>query len=48
LGAEPLAELIRSNPSFMGVSAGGLQHKISLYVDDVLLYISNPEKSLPF
>ena len=48
LGAEPLAELIRSNPSIMGVSAGGLQHKISLYADDVLRYISNPEKSLPF
>uniref|UniRef100_A0A8K9UVS9 Reverse transcriptase domain-containing protein n=1 Tax=Oncorhynchus mykiss TaxID=8022 RepID=A0A8K9UVS9_ONCMY len=47
LGAEPLAELIRSNPSIMGVSAGGLQHKISLYADDVLFYISNPEKSLP-
>ncbi|CDR06064.1 unnamed protein product [Oncorhynchus mykiss] len=31
----------------MDVSAGGLQHKISLYKDDVLLYISNPEKFLP-
>ena len=38
---------IRSNLTIMGVSADGLQHKISLYVDDVLLYVSNPEKSLP-
>jgi hypothetical protein len=38
-------ELMRSDPSIMGVSAGGLQNKISLYADHVLLYISNPEKS---
>ncbi|CDQ62783.1 unnamed protein product [Oncorhynchus mykiss] len=41
LGAEPLVELIRSNPSIMDVYAGGLQHKISLHAEYVLLYISH-------
>jgi hypothetical protein len=41
LGAEPLVELIRSNPSIMDVYGGGLQHKISLHAEDVLLYISH-------
>jgi hypothetical protein len=48
LRAESLAELIRNNPSIMGVSAGDLHHRIYIYTDDVLLYISNPEIFLPF
>lgn len=27
---------------------GGVEHHISLYTDDVLLFLSDPERSLPF
>ncbi len=48
LSIEPLAEIIRSNPRIQGIKdKGGKCHKISLYADDVLLFIENPLTSVP-
>lgn len=45
---EPLAELIRGNDQIEGiVDEGGEMHKISLFADDVLLFIRNPQSSIP-
>lgn len=46
LAIEPSAEAIRSDPLVTGVEVGPLQHVISLYADDVLLFLSNPETSI--
>lgn len=43
LAIEPLAEAIRSNPQVAGINIGPQKHTISLYADDVLLFLSNPE-----
>lgn len=47
ISIKPLAERIRSDPSIHGITAGGVTHKISLYADDIILYISNPLSSIP-
>lgn len=47
ISIEPLAEMIRENPRIYGISDGGGTHKISLYADDVILYISDPQTSVP-
>ena len=44
---EPLAEAIRTIPSIQGLQIDNVHHKISLYADDVLIYISSPETSIP-
>ena len=46
LAMEPLAEAIRIDPLVTGIQVGSLQHKFSLYADDILLYLSNPEASI--
>lgn len=43
IAIEPLAEAIRTHPSIHGISINHRQHKISLYADDVLLFITQPE-----
>ena len=48
LSIEPLAELIRSNDQIEGITdEGGMMHKISLFADDILLFIRNPLSSIP-
>lgn len=47
LAIEPLAIAIRDSGDISGVLRGGTEHKVSLYADDLLLYISNPNTSLP-
>lgn len=47
LAIEPLATWLRFHDGFEGISHHGLVHKLSLYADDLLLYISNPVTSLP-
>uniref|UniRef100_A0A3B3BVU9 Reverse transcriptase domain-containing protein n=1 Tax=Oryzias melastigma TaxID=30732 RepID=A0A3B3BVU9_ORYME len=47
LAIEPLAECIRQDLTIQGVSVDGTRHKISLYADDVLLYITKPISSIP-
>lgn len=46
LAIEPLAEAIRQDPETIGLNVGGIQQKISLYADDVLLYVLQPETSV--
>lgn len=47
IAIEPLAISLRSQSAFQGISRFGQVHKLSLYADDLLLYISNPASSLP-
>ena len=44
---EPLAVLLSSNQDITGISRSGIEHKVSLYADDLLLYVSNISTSIP-
>lgn len=44
---EPLAASIRQCNHTTGIQSKLHHHKISLYADDILLYITNPSSSLP-
>lgn len=46
LSIEPLAQAIRQCPTIVPRSCMNTSHKISLYADDVLLYISNITSSV--
>lgn len=43
---EPLATAIRQTNGIRGIEVSGTQHKISLYADDILLYLQTPQQSL--
>ena len=44
---EPLAESIRQNKDITGIrDEGGVEHKISLFADDILTCVSEPSTSL--
>lgn len=43
---EPLAEAIRSNPGIHGLAIASRQHKINLFADDVLVFLSKPDISI--
>uniref|UniRef100_A0A3B4T4G4 Reverse transcriptase domain-containing protein n=1 Tax=Seriola dumerili TaxID=41447 RepID=A0A3B4T4G4_SERDU len=47
IAIEPLAIAIRSDISIAGIKFGTSEHKLSLYADDLLLYISDPYTSVP-
>lgn len=47
LAVEPLAIALRANNGIQGIPRGTLNLKLSLYADDLLLFISNPNVSLP-
>ena len=42
LAIEPLAIAICSNPSITGITFGTDEHKLSPYVDNLLLFLTNP------
>ena len=44
---EPLAVAIRNNGNVRGITTGTIETKLSLYCDDLLIYITRPDKSLP-
>lgn len=47
LAVEPLAIAIRAHPVTEGVMVEDKKHIISLYADDIMLYLTNMETSLP-
>lgn len=47
LAIEPLAQNIRSDPQIHGYQTKSTLSKISLYADDILLYITKPKHSIP-
>ncbi len=44
---EPLAQLLRDDSEIRGVVVKDIEHKICLYADDVLSFLTYPERSLP-
>lgn len=44
---EPLAQRIRSEPTITGIEIGGFHHKLCLFADDILLFLSSPQISGP-
>ena len=47
LALEPLAETIRANTEIHGYNTDCTTNKISLYADDILMFITKPQSSLP-
>ena len=47
IAIEPLAIALRANDDIQGITRGTLKLKLSLYADDLLLFISKPNVSLP-
>ena len=47
LGLEPLAAAIRKDPHIPGVTIAGTTHKLMLYADVILMFITDPGKSIP-
>lgn len=47
LAIEPLSLALRHNTQIAGIIRDGQEQKVSLYADDLLLYISDPDNSLP-
>ena len=47
LSIEPLAQLIRDDNNIKGLTINGEQQNISLYADDVLLYLVEPTITIP-
>lgn len=47
LKIEPLAVAIRSDNTIKGIQRDEFEHKVSLYADDTLLYVSELLKTLP-
>lgn len=44
---EPLSIALKSEGGFKGIRRHGEEHRVSLYADDLLLYVSDPLSSLP-
>ena len=44
---EPLAQTIRSHAAIHGYNTKDTLNKISLYADDILLYVTEPQASIP-
>ena len=47
LAIEPLAQKIRQTEQIKGISIGKKQYKLSLFADDLLLYLNNVNESMP-
>ena len=47
LAIEPLSIKFRTTPNIFGIRRFETEHKISLYADDLLLYISDPVSCIP-
>lgn len=47
IAIEPLAIAVRNSPSITPVRLGNIDHCISLYADDIVLFLFQPERSIP-
>ena len=47
IAIEPLSIALKSSPLLQGVRRGGIEHRVSLYADDLLLYVNDPVASSP-
>lgn len=47
IASEPLAIGLRMHPNIEGLPAGSSESLISLYADDVLVTLTNPEMGIP-
>uniref|UniRef100_A0AAQ6AKY8 Reverse transcriptase domain-containing protein n=1 Tax=Amphiprion ocellaris TaxID=80972 RepID=A0AAQ6AKY8_AMPOC len=47
LAMEPLAAAIRMDPCIEGLLLNNCQRRISLYADDVLIFLNSPSRSIP-
>lgn len=47
IAIEPLAIALRADLEVKGIFRAGLEQKVSLYADDLILFISNPLFSIP-
>ena len=47
LAIEPLSIALKSDCRIKGIVRQGLEHRVSLYADDLLLYVSDPLTSIP-
>lgn len=47
LAIEPLSLTLKTSPSITGIHRGGREHRVSLYADDLLMYVSDPVSCAP-
>lgn len=47
MALEPLAVAIRGKQEINGIEMAGIEHKMSVFADDVLISLSDPTKSTP-
>lgn len=47
IAIEPLSIALKSTSLFQGIKRGDMEHRVSLYADDLLLYINDPMASGP-
>lgn len=47
LAIEPLSIYLRTSPTFKGITRNHTEFKLSLYADDLLLYVTDPVKACP-
>lgn len=47
LAIEPLSAALKKEIGFKGITRWGVEHRVSLYADDLLLYVRDPLVSIP-
>lgn len=47
IAIQPLAHAIRSHSSISGIKIGNISYSVSLFADDIVVYVTEPKVSLP-